>query len=354
MEYLKTVIGKPVRITDCSGKIYASSENAKMASPDDHFVIVPQNNHKRLIYDPLNRTLYYRTGFTNQDAWIIIGNVDDVDYPAWISHLEEVTAAVKIYIFIAREKENTEHQLKKKLFEDMLLWNACNIKDLIRKNKYSLDLNKLYFVSIMEPELNSKTDIETLYRHTMIWLKYHEDVVICSVWNNKYIVFICPNKYEQQTLDSDDNWENYLCYIKKHQRDIMNRFHVSTFFGIGRKYPLTDLHKSYQEALTALNISKLSGKKNSVMHYLDIGMFKLINFQDTALLKQFCSETLRKLLEHDRASKGELLHTLRVLFDNNFDVNKAAQKMYIHFNTLRYRIRKIEELTGMKFGATPE
>lgn len=348
INYLQAVTGKSIRVTDCSGKIYACNDEVKMASPDDHFASIPREHRNRFTYEPANRTLYYHTGFTDKDACIIISNVTDKEYPAWEPYLEEVSTAVKIYMFMAHEKEDMEHQFKKKLIEDMLLWNACNIKDLIRQNKYYLDLNKLYFVSIMEPELNSETDIETLYRHTTVWLKYHEDVVICSIWNEKYIVFVCPNKYDQQTLESDDNWENYLYYIKKHQRDITNRFHISTSFGIGRKYPLPELHKSYQEALTALNISKLTGKKNSVMHYLDLGVFKLINFQDTTLLKQFCSETLRKLLEHDRTNKGELLQTLRALFDTNFDVNDAAQKMYIHFNTLRYRIKKIEEMTGMK------
>lgn len=349
LDHLKAFIGKPFRITDSTGKVYACSKDVRMISPDDHFVSVPQDNYVRLIYDPLNRILFYRTGFTNQDAWIIISEVDDgIDYTVWLSHLDEVSTAVKIYILMEREKENTEHQLKKKLIEDMLFWNVCNVRDLIKQGKYHLDPNKLYFVSIMEPELNSETDIETLYRHTLIWLRYHADVVICSIWNERYIVFVCPNKYDMHTLESDDNWENYLCYIKKHQRDIMNRFQVSTHFGIGRKYPLAHLHKSYQEALTALNISKLTGKKNSVTHYLEIGMFKLINFQDTSLLKQFCSEVLGKLLEHDRSSKGELMHTLRALFDSNFDVNEAAQKMFIHFNTLRYRMRKIEELTGMR------
>lgn len=279
---------------------------------------------------------------------MIIDNVADKEYTAWKPYLEEVSVAVKAYVCMAHEKEIMEHQFKKKLIEDMLLWNACNIKELIRQNKYYLDLNKLYFVSIMEPELNSETDIESLYRHTIIWLKYHEDVVICSIWNEKYIVFVCPNKYDQQTLESDDNWENYLSYIRKHQKDIMDHFHISTSFGIGRKYPLTELHKSYQEALTALNISKLTGKKNSVKHFLDLGVFKIINYQDAKLLKRFCSEILGQLPEHDRLNKGELLPTLRALCDTNFDVNDAAQKMYIHFNTLRYRIKKIEELTGTK------
>ncbi|AFV10362.1 hypothetical protein Tph_c01140 [Thermacetogenium phaeum DSM 12270] len=346
INFLHNITGKPVRITDRTGKVYACSEGVKMASADDHFVDIPQNGNSILIYDPAQRDLYYRADSSDGEAWIIIGNTGEAEYPAWLPYLEEVATAVKICIFIAHEKENMEHQFKKKLIEDILLWNASEIKELIRQNKYCLDLDKLYFVSIMEPVLDSKTDMETLYKHTLEWLKYHEDVVICSVWNEKYIIFICPNKYDLQTLESDDNWDNYLSYIRKHQKDIAKRFNIPTYFGIGRKYLITELHKSYQEALTALNISKLTGKKNSVTHYLNLGVFKLINLQETAMLRQFCAENLGRLLEHDRTTKGELLQTLRVLCDTDFDVNAAAQKMFLHFNTLRYRIKKIEELTG--------
>ena len=346
INFLHNITGKPVMVADRTGKVYAWSEEVKMASADDHFIEIPRNNDGSFNYDPAKRNLYYHTGFTDRDACIIINNVSEAEYAEWIKHLEEVATAVKVFIFTAHEAEKMEHQFKKKLIEDILLWNASEIKELIRQNKYYLDLDKLYFVSIMEPVLDSKTDIETLYKHTLEWLKYHKDVVICSVWNEKYIIFVCPNNYDLQTLESDDNWDNYLSYIRKHQKDIAKRFNIPTYFGIGRKYLITELHKSYQEALTALNISKLTGKENTVTHYLNIGLFKLIDLQETAMLRQFCAENLGRLLEHDRTTKGELLQTLRVLCDSDFDVNAAAQKMFLHFNTLRYRIKKIEELTG--------
>ncbi len=44
----------------------------------------------------------------------------------------------------------------------------------------------------------------------------------------------------------------------------------------------------------------------------------------------------------------ELLPTLRAFFDTNLDAREAARRIYIHINTMRYRLRKIEELTGAK------
>ncbi|MDN5376183.1 MAG: PucR family transcriptional regulator, proline-responsive transcriptional activator [Thermacetogenium sp.] len=164
INFLHNITGKPVMVADRTSKVYAWSEEVKMASADDHFIEIPRNNDGSFNYDPAKRNLYYHTGFTDRDACIIINNVSEAEYAEWIKHLEEVATAVKVFIFTAHEAEKMEHQFKKKLIEDILLWNASEIKELIRQNKYYLDLDKLYFVSIMEPVLDSKTDMVRIRR----------------------------------------------------------------------------------------------------------------------------------------------------------------------------------------------
>lgn len=349
INFLQSITGKPIIITDYLGRVYAHSPERKMSSPDDHYLELPLHNQTPFYFEPNSRTLYYHTGFTEKDACILIKDVDNAaDIEDWKIPFEDVSVAIKIYLSMARETEKIKNQLTHQMLEDILIRNVCNIKEIARQYTWLLDLNKLYYVSILEPEPISETKMNILHGHTREWLKYHDLDIICSVWKNQFIVFICPTHFDRQTLEADWGWERHLNNIRKHQKDIANRFHISTSFGIGRKYPLPELHKSYQEALIALNVSKLTGKKNFIKHFLDLGVFSILNYQEITQLKQFCLTGLGKLLEHDRSTKGELLTTLRILCDTNFDVSEAAQKMFIHFNTMRYRIKKIEELTGTK------
>ncbi|MDN5376189.1 MAG: PucR family transcriptional regulator, proline-responsive transcriptional activator [Thermacetogenium sp.] len=347
--YLQSVTGRSVIITDRLGKVYANSPDVKIESPDDLYLQIPFQSRKRFYYQAADNTLYYYTGFTDKDACILLVGAEEDRIKDWKKHLEKVSLAVKTYILLVKETEKAKNQFTSKLIEDILVRNVCNIKDLIKQyNFYSFDLNKLYYVAIMEPEPIPENKLKVLHAHTQDWLKHNNLDIICSIWNKRFIVFVCPTHFDQQTLEADLGWEKHLSNIRRHQKDILNFFNISTSFGIGRKYPLHELHRSYQEAMIALNISKLTGKKHFVAHFLDLGLFSLINFQDIKLLKRFCFNLFGELLQHDRANKWELLSALRALFNTNFNVNEAAQEVYVHPNTLRYRIKKIEELTGMK------
>lgn len=347
--HLEALTGKPVTITDLQGKVCAHSSEIEMKSADDHYLELPQHNNRHLHIDEASNTLYYFTGFKEQDACIIIRGIAEKEGLAeWEAHLSSISVGVKVYVSLTQEKEKIKNQFTHQLLEDILIRNVCNIKEIVKQYASLLDLNKLYYVAILEPEPISDKELGILHGHSIEWLKHQGLDIFCSIWKNKLLVFVCPTHFDEQTLETDRGWNKHLNNIKKHQKDIMNRFGIATSFGIGRKYPLPELHKSYQEALIALNISKLTGKKNFVKHYKDLGIFSVINYADAELLENFTSSTISKLLKHDSLNRGELLPTLKALFDTSFDLKEAAQRLYIHSNTLRYRIKKIEELTGTK------
>jgi len=62
-------------------------------------------------------------------------------------------------------------------------------------------------------------------------------------------------------------------------------------------------------------------------------------------LKEIYDETIDPLLDYDHHSKGALLKTLKVYL-GHFNIKKAAEEMFVHRHTMRYRLRQIEKLTG--------
>ncbi|SDN65222.1 PucR family transcriptional regulator [Allokutzneria albata] len=72
------------------------------------------------------------------------------------------------------------------------------------------------------------------------------------------------------------------------------------------------------------------------------------------LRKSFRAKLLGPLLEYDSAHKGELVQTLRVFLDCAGSPTKSAAKLHVHVNTLRYRLSRIEELTGRDLGSFPD
>lgn len=59
------------------------------------------------------------------------------------------------------------------------------------------------------------------------------------------------------------------------------------------------------------------------------------------------NKTIGSLIQYDQKNKGLLVETLQTYFDNNMNKTETAQALYIHIETLRYRLKKIEKLTGL-------
>ena len=81
--------------------------------------------------------------------------------------------------------------------------------------------------------------------------------------------------------------------------------------------------------------------------YRDLGSFQLLlSLQDDEALRLFCDSVLAPIEEGDGAYGGELTRSLEAFIECNGQWERAARRLYCHRHTLRYRIRRVEELTG--------
>ena len=88
--------------------------------------------------------------------------------------------------------------------------------------------------------------------------------------------------------------------------------------------------------------------ENGITCYEDLGGLKLLSHIRTEELDDFVQETLGTLMAYDSQNGTELLKTLEIYFQENECLNPAAEKLFIHANTLRNRLKKIESLLGVE------
>lgn len=87
-----------------------------------------------------------------------------------------------------------------------------------------------------------------------------------------------------------------------------------------------------------------------VTHYEDLGIFRIVSLAESpASIERFCEDTIGPLLAYDRQHGTELVKTLRVFLEQHCNAAKAARALYLHYNTLRYRLDRIEEILGNVF-----
>jgi PucR family transcriptional regulator, purine catabolism regulatory protein len=118
-----------------------------------------------------------------------------------------------------------------------------------------------------------------------------------------------------------------------------------------RPAPTHNLRRSFHEARCALEAVRLAnGSAPEVASYKDLGAFQLLlSLQDDEALASYCHSVLGPV-ESDEGEYGdELLRSLDVFIEQNGHWEKAAQALYCHRHTLRYRIKRVEALTGRDF-----
>jgi len=108
---------------------------------------------------------------------------------------------------------------------------------------------------------------------------------------------------------------------------------------------LRNLADSYKEAQTAIDVGKVFDTEKTIINYENLGIGRLIYQLPTTLCEIFLSEVFKKnsidSLDH------ETLFTINKFFENNLNVSETSRKLFVHRNTLVYRLEKIKKLTGL-------
>ncbi|MBC7343193.1 MAG: helix-turn-helix domain-containing protein [Clostridia bacterium] len=136
--------------------------------------------------------------------------------------------------------------------------------------------------------------------------------------------------------------------LKRLQVEIGRYWPDDTFSaGIGLFYPdVTELYKSYQEAKTALEIGRVLGEGAKITTFEELGLFRFLSAVPIQNLEDFVQEVLGPLEEYDQEHHLNLVSSLEATFRCGWDLTRASASLFIHVNTLRYRLKKIEEILG--------
>jgi len=114
-------------------------------------------------------------------------------------------------------------------------------------------------------------------------------------------------------------------------------------------FALDDFPVAYECARQSLQIGSPQAARGSgrVTHYEDLGLFRIVSMAESpAGLERFCLDAIGPLLAYDRENGTKLAVTLRTFLEQNQNSAKTAKLLYIHYNTLRYRLDRAKEILG--------
>jgi purine catabolism regulator len=264
----------------------------------------------------------------------------------------ESTANVIALEFLKRlSVQEVENKYKAEFFEDLVsLDEKRKSKALERANYYRLDRDAYYnIMNIRVSKGDSSVANDEEYNQTLTKVMYLIDL-ICREEGRVYLIANKGKKINVMTM-----WKS----LEEHQKDSkklaeeaqsvldakMN--HISYKIGIGRLYKgLGDVHRSLYDADKAVEASK-TYVNQSVIDFDSLGIYKIFCQEHLKEeLISFFQTTLEPLVAYDRKRDTELVKTLMVYFETNGNLKKMSEVLFTHYNTVLYRINRIQEITA--------
>lgn len=121
---------------------------------------------------------------------------------------------------------------------------------------------------------------------------------------------------------------------------------IKCTIGIGSiSTQLKDIAKSFKEAQTSIEVGGVFDTEKSIVSYENLGIGRLIYQLPTTLCEMFLNEVFKK--GSIDSLDQETLYTIQKFFENNLNVSETSRKLFVHRNTLVYRLEKIKKLTGL-------
>lgn len=138
-----------------------------------------------------------------------------------------------------------------------------------------------------------------------------------------------------------------LAKIAKNIEETLNsEILIKSLIGIGSvSTQLKDIAKSFKEAQVAIEVGGVFDTEKSIISFENLGVGRLIYQLPTTLCEMFLTEVFKK--GSIDALDQETLFTIQKFFENNLNVSETSRKLFVHRNTLVYRLEKIKKLTGL-------
>lgn len=259
-------------------------------------------------------------------------------------------------------KADVEQNFKDDLLTEVLLGNITDKAEVINKGRmFNWDLAKDYQVFAIT--FTSSSSHTTLIENEALWFQerkrkmlrkvndiFRFNAILTIRKEHIIVLYHCDGtgapEYPQQQRP---NKSSTMDLAESAYRQLSQEFEELQFtIGIGRFYQgLEGIHEGYKEAVKAIQLGKPISGATGCVHYEDLGIYRVLGqVSDWKEMEELYSETIGKLVEYDWSNNATLADTLREYFASNCSLSESAEKLFVHVNTMKYRLQKIEQLTG--------
>ena len=321
---MRDVVGRTIGVIDENGIVIACSELTKIGESKQRIREELSYSADSVIYEGYT---YRFINVLGKSECIAFVEGDD-------SHASRMTELM--CIFLGNIKSLYDEKYDKGSFIKSIILDNILPSDIYIKS------NELHFGSD-----ESRIVIVVKFQSTPELPPYEIIQEMINTKDKDYVINISEQDVViVKEVDADIEIEEIENYAKSIIDTLANEHGVKALVGISSVVDnLKDLARAYKEARIAFEVGKVFDIEKPVMSYENLGIGRLIYQLPTTLCDIFLQEVFKKgsLESLDR----ETLMTVQSFFENNLNVSETSRKLFVHRNTLVYRLEKIRKLTGL-------
>ncbi|QGP93133.1 Carbohydrate diacid regulator [Neomoorella glycerini] len=350
---------------NAQGLIIGTTSPAKMNAYDQKAIMVIKRADPLEVEGggPEDQVTLYLPVFFNATIVGVIATSGKPDLARPIARLAKAMTEMVLHQSFKSTKKMMENRTQESFVRDLVYSDYKgnpSLERLIRREALALGYNIDIPWAVLVVEVNNLAE-KTLEKYkfpkdtlsTEIFSSLLKDEVLQLLRTDRYgeiISFIGRQHFailrpaatgDQYSLQSEIN-----DYAQKIVQELQNRFELDATIGIGGiKSGVTGISQSFREALEAISLGRRLHNDKKVHHIDELGVARIISLIPKEI-RSTIIEVFGKGRDY-RALEAELLHTAKIFCKENLNASRAAEALFIHRNTLMYRLTKIKKMTGL-------
>lgn len=261
-----------------------------------------------------------------------------------------INLGTKHYIFIEGKDKESKNQLEiiKILIENTLLKKESSKENFVKK----ILKDEIYEKEIKKEAENLNIDINKKRIIILIKVKKEENKILKNFLrenlnNRDFLIELTHEKFAiLKTVKNQEKEEKILEYLKNLNNKLKEEAKINAEISVGNfKENLKEIKNSLKEATLALEIKQIFQNFDDIIFYNNIGIERIIYKLPISICRMFLSEIMKK--KKIKNLDEETIFTINSFFKNNLNISETSRKLFIHRNTLIYRLEKIKNLTSL-------
>ena len=373
VEKTMSILGKNINIMDENGVIIGSGDKSRLNQFHEGAAQVIKEGKKLEIYSKdINHLVGAKPGINlpiehNKKIIGVVGITGEPDEVSPFGEVIKMTVEMMLQQEFLLKELQLEQQARENFIHDLISRRIGNNPDLFITRGQIVGYNILIprvalIMDIYQFEKTAKQSLQTFkgLKEGEIHLQRLKNDVLKTI---QKIFMDTPQEIVSYTggdrfvvlktinlKDSDEILRKKLFRIgKRIKNTISQQMKFKVTIGIGEYHKdIRGISKSFKEATQALDVgTKLEGA-GDIYHVDNLGVGKLLAEIKGESQQEFMEKTIYSTKNNkERKINETLLETLKAFFDNNLSISKTSQVIYVHRNTLLYRLRRVKEITGL-------